>query len=157
MFTRDDLIAWVGGVHARTYEAVELLDDAHLPWRPRPGEFSAGEVVLHIANARLINLQTLKGEAQHYRGHALKPGATAFDLRQAILRSSKKTIAGLVPLDFGREVRGISGDPVPAWQIVLAGLIEHEVHHRSALCEYLGALGLQPPPLFGLHAEALPV
>jgi uncharacterized damage-inducible protein DinB len=156
MFEADDLIAWIGGVHARTYEAVELLGDAHLAWRPRAGELSAGEVVLHIANSRLMNLQTLKGERQRYKGHSLKPGTTAPDLRQAILRSSKKTIAGLVGPDFDTEVRGVSGDPVSAWRIVLAGLIEHEVHHRSALCDYLGAMGIAPPPLFGLHAESLP-
>ena len=35
-------------------------------------------------------------------------------------------------------------------------LIEHETHHRSQLCEYLRQIGLEPPPLFGLHAEKLP-
>jgi uncharacterized damage-inducible protein DinB len=39
---------------------------------------------------------------------------------------------------------------------VVGGLIEHETHHRSQLCEYLRQLGIEPPPLFGLHAERLP-
>jgi hypothetical protein len=38
----------------------------------------------------------------------------------------------------------------------MGGRFEHETHHRSQLCEYLRLLGLEPPPLFGLHAEQLP-
>ena len=45
---------------------------------------------------------------------------------------------------------------IEAWRRVMGGLIEHEVHHRSQLCEYLSANGIEPPPLYGLHAEDLP-
>jgi uncharacterized damage-inducible protein DinB len=30
------------------------------------------------------------------------------------------------------------------------------VHHRSQLCEYLSGMGIEPPPLYGLHVEDLP-
>jgi uncharacterized damage-inducible protein DinB len=72
------------------------------------------------------------------------------------LRTSKKTIAGLVGADFDAGVRTLSGATVPAWRILLNGLIEHEVHHRSQLCDYLSAAGVEPPALYGLHAEDLP-
>ena len=39
---------------------------------------------------------------------------------------------------------------------VLGGLAEHEIHHRSQLCEYLSGAGIEPPALYGLHAEELP-
>ncbi|MCC7087905.1 MAG: DinB family protein, partial [Dehalococcoidia bacterium] len=51
MIPKDDLINYVGNVHARTFEAVERLADAHVCWRPAPGEFSVAELVTHIANA----------------------------------------------------------------------------------------------------------
>lgn len=156
MLTWDELIAYVGAVHARTFEAASLLDDARIGWTPRPGEFSAGALVLHIANTRAMNADTIRGRATRYRGHELAPGATADRLRQALLRSSKKTIAAMAEAGPDRAVRSLSSGEVPAWRIAIAGLIEHEVHHRSQLCEYLGAMGIAAPALYGLHAEDLP-
>ena len=65
-------------------------------------------------------------------------------------------IAALHDADFEAPVRLLSGAEAPAWRIVLAGLIEHEVHHRSQLCDSLRAAGIEPPALYGLHAEDLP-
>jgi uncharacterized damage-inducible protein DinB len=153
---QQDLITYVGNVHGRTYEAIERLTDAAVDWRPAPGEFTTGELVTHIANTRLMNLGgVLTGEV-HYKGHAVKPGATAADLRRLALRTGKKTIAGLVDADLMRLISQTIGEPFPAWRRVVGGLIEHETHHRSQLCEYLRQLGIEPPPLFGLHAERLP-
>ena len=156
MIPKDDLISYVGNVHGRTYEAVERLRDDDVHWRPAPGEFTCGELVSHIANTRLMNLGGILTGEIHYKGHATKSTATAANLRQLALRTGKKTIAGLVDADLERYIPQTNGEPFPAWRRVIGGLIEHEVHHRSQLCEYLRLLGLEPPPLFGLHAEALP-
>jgi uncharacterized damage-inducible protein DinB len=86
----------------------------------------------------------------------LPPGAGRDYLLQLLLRTSKKTIAGLVDANLEAEVKTTRGALVPAWRILFNGLIEHEVHHRSQLCEYLSANGIEPPPLYGLHAEDLP-
>ncbi len=156
MLDRTDLIAYVGAVHARTFEAANLLRDQDLAWRPRPGEFAAGELGLHIANARRMNAEAIEGRGWRYRGHELGTTPTAAGLRQALLRASKKTIAVLHDADLDAPVTLLAGAEAPRWRLVLGGLIEHEVHHRSQLCEYLGAIGLVPPPLYGLHAEKLP-
>lgn len=150
------LVAFVGGVHARTDEVVAILRDEDLRWRPAPGEFSAGEVALHIAAARRMNIASIRGEGSAYRGHTLPSDATAVSVRAAVLRASKKVIAGLHDTDLAAVVQAITGAPIPAWRLVISGLIEHEVHHRSQLCSYLAALGRPVPPLFGLHAEQLP-
>lgn len=156
MIAKDDLITYVGNVQGRTYEAVERLRDEDVHWRPASGEFTAGELVSHIAGARLMNLGGILTGEIHYKGHAVKPTATAADLRRLALRTGKKTIAGLVDADLERLIPQTNGEPFPAWRRVVGGLIEHETHHRSQLCEYLRQLGLEPPPLFGLHAENLP-
>jgi len=65
-------------------------------------------------------------------------------------------LAGLVDADLEQVIPAADGHTLPAWRRVIAGLIEHETHHRSQLCEYLRQMGLEPPPLFGLHAEDLP-
>ena len=156
MISKDDLIKYVTNVHARTYEAVERIDDAHVEWRPAPGEFTLGELVTHIANCRLMNLGGVQTGELHYKGHRVKPGTTALDLRRLTLRTGKKTIAGLVDADLEVIIPNTIGEPFPAWRRVIGGLIEHEVHHRSQLCSYLTAAGLEPPALYGLHAEDLP-
>ncbi len=156
MIGKEDLIKYVTNVHARTYEAVERLRDEDVNWRPAPGEFTVAELVTHITNSRLMNLGGIQTGEVHYKGHAVKPGTNALGLRQAALRSGKKVIAGLVDADLERFIPQTIGEPFPAWRRVMGGLIEHETHHRSQLCEYLRQLGLEPPPLFGLHAEQLP-
>lgn len=156
MIPRDDLINYVGNVHARTFEAVERFADAHVHWRPAPGEFSVTELVTHIASARLMNLGAIQTGVTRYPGHGVKPGVTAASLRRLVLRTGKKTIAGLVDADLERIIPNLAGPAFPAWRRVLGGLIEHETHHRSQLCSYLAMLQLEPPPLFGLHVEDLP-
>ena len=150
------LIGYVERVHERTYEAAAEIGDGVVDWRPRAGEWTFGEAVTHIANSRLMNLGTIAGRGARYGGHEPPPRATAQVLRRHLEDSSKRTLEGLRAADLAAEVRTIRGQGVPAFQIVISGLIEHEVHHRSQLCEYLAAAGLAPPPLYGLHEEDLP-
>lgn len=156
MIEKDDLIKYVTNVHARTFEAVQRLDDAHLGWRPAPGEFSAAELVQHIINTRLYNLEGIQQKRQRYRGHEVPEGTTAHDLERLTLRSGKKVVAGMVDADLDAVIPNLAGEAFPAWRRVIGGLIEHEVHHRSQLCSYLSAMGIEPPALYGLHAEDLP-
>lgn len=156
MIEKDDLVKYVTNVHARTYEAVQRLDDSHLHWRPAPGEFTAAELVMHIINTRLMNLEGIQQKRQRYRGHAVPAGAAAHDLERRLLRSGKKVIAGMAGADLEAIIPNLAGDAFPGWRRVIGGLIEHEVHHRSQLCSYLTGMGIEPPPLYGLHAEDLP-
>lgn len=151
-----DLIAYIGRVHGRTYEAAECITDDLVDWRPRPGEFTFGELVTHIANARLMNLGNLQGQGLHYKGHVTKPGTTRADLLRLLLRTSKKTIANLTGIDLEQPVPSLTAPSLPGWNRVLGGLAEHEIHHRSQLCAHLSAAGIEPPALYGLHAEDLP-
>ena len=151
-----DLTAYVGRVHGRSREVAERLTDAYLGWRPRSGEFTTGELVMHIANSRLMNLMRLGGLAHVYGGHAVPPGATTGDLLDALDSSAREVATRLAAIDLRRPVAIAPMGSGFGWQIVVGGLIEHEVHHRSQLCEYLSAAGIDPPALYGLHVEDLP-
>ncbi len=156
MIPREDLLSYVANVHARTHGAVDLLADAHLHWRPAPGEFSVAELVTHIASARLMNAAAVETGITRYPGHQVKDTATALALRRLMRRTSRQAIATISAADLERIIPNQAGPAFPAWRRVLGGLIEHETHHRSQLCVYLAALQLEPPPLFGLHVEDLP-
>lgn len=46
----------------------------------------------------------------------------------------------------------LQGHPVKGWHLLMA-MAEHEVHHRSQVSQYLVALGLEAPQIFGLKIE----
>lgn len=150
------LIAYVERVHGRTREVAKQLPDRLVGWRPRPGEFSAGELVLHLVNTRRMNLMRLAGEPHLYAGHAVPFGARSADLLAALDSSAAEVAEHLAATDLAGPVAIAPMGSGFAWQIVLGGLIEHEVHHRSQLCDYLAAAGIEPPALYGLHVEDLP-
>lgn len=151
-----DLAAYVARVHGRTREAVERLRNEVVDWRPRPAEFTAGEVVRHIANTRRMNMVRLSGLPHTYAGHEAAPGTTVAALLAEMDASAAEVADRLARVDLMLPVIIAPMGSGFGWQIVLGGLIEHEVHHRSQLCEYLSAIGIEPPALYGLHVEDLP-
>ena len=151
-----DLVAYVSRVHGRTREAAERLADALVSWRPRPGEFTAGELVLHIANTRRMNLMRLRGQRHFYSGNAVAPGTMAAHLLAELDSSADEIATHLAEANLEQPLAIAPMGTGFGWQVVLGGLIEHEVHHRSQLCEYLSAAGIDPPALYGLHVEDLP-
>lgn len=152
----DWLIGYVERVHDRTYEAVALVTDDLAGWRPPHGGWSIGEMVTHIANARLMNAGNILGRGFSYAGHEPPPRATAQVLRRHLEFTSTRTLEWLRQARLDGAASTLAGDTVPAYMPVFGGLIEHEVHHRSQLCEYLAMAGVEPPPLYGLHEEDLP-
>ena len=129
---------------------------ALLAWRPRAGEFTTAELVLHIANTRLMNLMRLQGLPHTYRGHQAPPETSIAGLLGELDHSSEATALVLESADLHRPQAVAPMGTGFGWQVVLGGLIEHEVHHRSQLCDYLSATAVVPPALFGLRTEDLP-
>lgn len=151
-----DLAAYVARVHGRTREAVERLRNDVVGWRPRDSEFTAGELVRHIAGTRRMNLVRLSGVPHTYAGHDVASGTSVADLLAEVDASAGEVAARLAEVDLMLPVTIAPMGSGFGWQIVLGGLIEHEVHHRSQLCEYLSGMGIEPPALYGLHVEDLP-
>jgi uncharacterized damage-inducible protein DinB len=152
----DWLAGYVERVHDRTYEVAALLTDELLNWRPSYSGWSTAELVTHIANARLMNSGNIAGGGLHYEGHEPPPRATVQVLRRHLEYTSTRSLERLRAADLSGTTKTVAGLDVPAFMPVFGGLIEHEVHHRSQLCEYLAAAGVDPPPLYGLHEEDLP-
>ena len=152
-----DIVEYVERVQERTQEAAAAIPPDRLNWRPRPGELTAGELVLHIASSRLMNGRRAASDLFRYDGHALAAGTTLEAVLAALADSSRECMALVRASDLSRDmVLASAPQGAKAWRILLGGLMEHEIHHRSQLCEYLSALGVAPPPLFGLHFEDLP-
>ncbi|MCC7363503.1 MAG: DinB family protein [Dehalococcoidia bacterium] len=154
MVTSADLVEYVARVHDRTRAVVATIPAARVGWCPADGEWSLGEVAMHIANTRAWNAAAVAGAPVPYAGHA----AGGMDLA-ALLAAQDATAATAAELlasaDLGAEQRNARGGPMPAWARLLGGLIEHEVHHRAQLCTLLRQAGVEPPALYGLYEEEL--
>lgn len=97
--------------------ALEGLDDAQLDRRPQPGDWTAREVVHHLADAetrsaiRLRQLlaedaPTIQGydEEQYARRlHYDRPVATSLDLLRAVRASTAELLDRLTDADFARS------------------------------------------------------
>lgn len=151
-----DLVAYVRRVHGRTHEAAAAIPADRLDWRPRPGEFTFAGLVGHIAAARRMNLGILRGRGIHYPGHESPAGTHAAALLGDLQASSDEVLAALATIDLEQPVESLTAPALPGWNRLLGGLVEHEIHHRAQLCEFLSAAGVEPPALYGLHVEDLP-
>lgn len=145
-------------IHRRTREVAAALPSDRLDWRPAPDEFSAADLVRHIASARRMNILSATLGEGVYPGHDERFGVTLRDLLHyldATHAEVSNRLAGMPDEELTESRRGASGRAYPAWDILM-GMVEHEVHHRSGLAMYLTLMGVAAPPLYGLYVEDLP-
>jgi len=143
-------------VRQRTSRVVDLLPPEKLEWTYRPGKFTAGDLVRHIAAIeRYLYAENVQGQPSRYPGHSrdLADGFEAvrrfFDRTHA---ESMEIFGRLTNEDLQRKCLTPAGSPITTWKWLRA-LVEHEIHHRGQLYLYLGMLGVPAPPLYGLSSE----
>lgn len=146
------------GVRRRTLAAARAVPDEAMNWSPRAGEYTAGDILRHLASAQQMYLRAFQGEGWHYSGHPprLAPDkAAALSLLEERQREFDTALrmASSDALNARRE--DLAGRPLSAWRILML-LVEHEVHHRSQLTGYIAMLGARPPHIFGIGVEELP-
>lgn len=149
---------YFAGVRRRTLSAARALPDEAMDWSPRPGEFTAGDILRHLAAAQRMYLSAFRGEGWRYPGHdrSLAPDRAA---ALVLLEDRQRELDVLLRDTPAQALRArhpdLAGRPFSAWRLLLM-MVEHEVHHRSQLDCYLSQLGVVPPHLFGLGVEELP-
>lgn len=150
--------AYFARVHERTREVAQAVPPEQIDWRPVPSELTCGELIRHIASAELMNVRAVATGELRYPGHAAEPGTThaaALAYLDECYAAAQALLQAMEPNRLRLNIPGQWQD-VPGWRRLL-GMIEHEIHHRSQLCTYLTLLGCDPPALFGIRVEDLPV
>ena len=143
-------------MRGRTSRIVRAIPPDQLEWTYRPGKFTLGDIVRHLAALeRHMFARTPAGSRANILG-------TAKSLPQAMSRCSptstamhQETVDILRSLPDARleetcETPG--GARLRVWKWLRA-MIEHEVHHRGQIYLYLGMLDIDTPPLYGLTSE----
>lgn len=149
---------YFAGVRRRTLVVASALPENAVDWAPRSGEFTAGDILRHLAAAQLMYLGAFFGKGWHYPGHRrhLAPDkAAAVHLLEERQREFDVALRSTSTEALSSQRADLAGRPLSAWRIVMM-LVEHEIHHRSQLDTYLSELGILPPHLFGAGVEELP-
>lgn len=143
-------------IRERTRRVVLCIPPEQLEWAYRPGKFTLGDLVRHIAAIeRWLYAENVEGRPARYAGCGADL-AEGWDATLAYFdemhRQSLEIFGRLSPQDLQAKIQTPSGQPITCWKWLRA-LVEHEIHHRGQIYLYLNMLGIATPPLYGLTAE----
>jgi len=143
------------GIRKRTVKFLNRIPADQMAFTPHPGKFTIGDLIRHLGATETMFVRAVLDGTWAYGGHGATLGET---LEEALAYLRQQHEAAMVRLGSASpEVLmakrpTLQGHPVSAWHLLMA-MAEHEVHHRSQVSQYLVALGLQAPQIFGLHIE----
>ncbi len=143
-------------IRERTRRVVLLIPPEKLEWTYRPGKFTLGDLVRHLAAIeRDLYAENAAGRPSKYAGCGVEI-APGFDATLAYFdemhRQSVEIFSKMTPADLAVKIQTPAGQPITCWKWLRA-LVEHEIHHRGQIYLYLNILEIKTPPLFGLTAE----
>src|SRR5262245_42041806 len=135
-FRLDSFLRQVESVRGRTRRVAACIPADRVEWAPRPGMFTPGDLVRHIAvTERYIWAETVQGGASAYLTH----GRELADGKDAVLafleRMHEESVAilrALTPEQLERTCKAPGGADIVAWRW-LQMMPEHEIHHRGQL------------------------
>ena len=143
-------------VRERTMRLIRVVPPDQLDWSYRPGKFSVGDQIRHIATIeRYMFAETIAGRKSAYAGCG-KELADGYEAVVALVnelrRQSLEIFSGLSDDDLQRKCITPGNAEVRVWKWMRL-MVEHEIHHRGELYIYLNLLGVRTPPMYGLTAE----
>ena len=154
--TAGQFLEYWDSLRARTRRVVVGIPPERLEWTHRPGCFTLGDLVRHLATIeRYMYAETVAGRPSRYPGCG-RELADGYDAVLAYFdrldREAREIIGSLSDADLTRKCRTPAGTEITTWKWLRA-MCEHEVHHRGQIYLMLGMLGVPTPPLFGLTSE----
>jgi uncharacterized damage-inducible protein DinB len=155
-------LRYFDAVHRRTVRDVAALPPAAAPWRPPAGEgeaaWSIGQIVAHIAGARLYFASAYRGEGWLFPALPADPDNQArwVPLLEESAVAFRERLASTPDAWLNRRVAMIDtpGGTLSGWRLLLM-MLEHEVSHRSQIDAYAGLEGWPVPPIFGRTYESI--
>ena len=143
-------------VRGRTRRVVDRISEEHLEWSWKPGRFTLGDYVRHLAGVeRWMYAENAMGRPSRYPGHAdeLANGLPAVrDYFERLHAESMEIFRSLSDADLAARCVTPGGAEIGVGKW-LRLMVEHEVHHRGQIYLSLAMLGVETPPLYGLTSE----
>ena len=146
----EDLREHFDRYRAVTLEHLDRVTDEQLTWRPRPDAFSCAQHFVHVAQTEDFYMRGLfqrDWNAERLRFPKVLP--LKAELREQFDTVRKFTLnvfstltsdqlTAIVPPMFGSPLEW----SLRSW---LWYVLEHEVHHKAQLAEYMRQIGIVPP------------
>jgi len=145
----EDLREHMGRYRAVTLQALDLLTDEDMAWRPGPDHFTLGQQFEHIARSEDIQIAGhVTGEWDYDRARFSKTRLSVEQLRKLLRETRERTLTALNELDDDRLDEKLavgSDDPANTRRWWWWLMVEHEVHHKAQISVYLRQMGKTPP------------
>jgi uncharacterized damage-inducible protein DinB len=152
----EEFIQYWRRMRERTLRAATRLPPDRLEWTYREGKFTCGDILRHLgAIERYMFVENAALRPSRYPGHGRELAEGYAEVLAFLARvhaESLVILGGLSAADFERRCTTPGGAELPVWKW-LRSMAEHEAHHRGQLYVYLGQLGVETPPLYGLTSE----
>lgn len=156
MFDLDEFLHRIERIRQRTRRVAECIPAEHVEWTYKPGAFTLGDLVRHIAvTERYIWAETVHDRPSQYVSH----GRELADGRDAVLafldRLHEESVVSFRQLTreaLEQKCATPAGARMTAWKW-LSMMPEHEIHHRGQLYTVLSMLNVPTPSLYGLTAS----
>jgi uncharacterized damage-inducible protein DinB len=156
MFELGEFLDYFDRVRARTRRVAACIPADRVEWRPRPGAFSLGDLVRHIAvTERYMWAETVLNRPSRYVSHGpeLASGrAAVLDFLDRLHDESMTMFRTLTPEALSGKCATPEGTAITTWKWLRA-MAEHEIHHRGQIYLLLNLLEVPTPPLYGLTSE----
>jgi uncharacterized damage-inducible protein DinB len=140
----------------RTRRVVDRIPAEHLEWSWKPGRFTPGDLVRHLAGIeRWMYAENAQRRPSRYSGHgeALARGLPAVrDYFERLHTESMEIFRGLSDEDLAAKCVTPAGAEITIGKW-LRLMTEHEIHHRGQIYLLLAMLGVETPPLYGMTSE----
>lgn len=153
-----EFLDYYSRLRERTRKVVECIPEQHINWTYRPGKFTMGDLVRHIAAIeRWLYAETVLGLPPRYTGCGPE---IALDFEHplaymdAMHNASVEIFGQIDESRLSQKIQTPAGRPITCWKWLRA-LCEHEIHHRGQIYLYLNILEINTPPLFGLTSEEI--
>lgn len=143
-------------IRHRTLRVARVIPRERIDWSYAQGKWTFADLLRHLgALERWMFAETVAGRPSSYPGCGPEL-AEGYDEVFAYLErthaESMEIFAGLTPEDLAGPCTTPAGAQLPTWKWLRA-MVEHEAHHRGQIYLYLGILGVETPPLYGLTSE----
>ncbi len=156
MFELNEFLDHFDKVRQRTRRVAACMPDDRVEWSYKPGAFSIGDLVRHLAVAeRNLWAETVHRRPPGYTSH----GRELADGRDAVLAfldrmhdESMPLFRALTPEMLAAKCTTPGNTQMTTWKW-LRMMTEHEIHHRGQIYSLLGMLDVPAPPLYGMTAS----
>ena len=143
-------------IRERTLRVARCIPPERMDWTYAEGKFTFADLLRHLAS---IERQMYAENAQHhpsrYAGHGRELANSYDEVFAYVDRMHEESVAifsKLTPADLESRCMTPGGASIPVWKWLRA-MVEHEIHHRGQIYLYLGILGIETPPIYGLTSD----